>query len=103
MALDSRNVVYFVEFGTNKLAKIDRNSMAITEYPRPDAGARPRRLAIGPDDTIWYTDFARGMLGHLDPVTGEVAEFRFADPASPTLVLDPEDPGLQYVLMPLRV
>ena len=25
------------------------------------------------------------------------------DPASPTLVLDPGDPGVQYVLMPLRV
>ena len=29
--------------------------------------------------------------------------FKFADPASPTLVLDPGDPGVQYVLMPLRV
>ena len=31
------------------------------------------------------------------------AEFRFADPASPTLVVDPVDPGVKYVLMPLRV
>ena len=30
-------------------------------------------------------------------------QFRFADPASPTLVLDSSDPGVQYVLMPLRV
>ncbi|MEC8455603.1 MAG: DNA polymerase III subunit beta, partial [Pseudomonadota bacterium] len=36
-------------------------------------------------------------------ITGENAAFRFADPASPTLVLDPGDPGVQYVLMPLRV
>ena len=36
-------------------------------------------------------------------VTGETAHFKFADPASPTLVLDPGDPGVQYVLMPLRV
>ena len=36
-------------------------------------------------------------------ITGENAAYRFADPASPTLVLDPGDPGVQYVLMPLRV
>ena len=36
-------------------------------------------------------------------INGETAEFRFADPASPTLVLDPTDAGVKYVLMPLRV
>ncbi len=46
---------------------------------------------------------ARYLLDVAGQITGETAEFRFADPASPTLVLDPEDPGLQYVLMPLRV
>ena len=33
----------------------------------PDAGARPRRLAITSDDAIWYADFPRGYLGCLDP------------------------------------
>jgi virginiamycin B lyase len=49
--------------------------MAITEYPLPSAGARPRRIAIGADDMIWYTDFARGFLGKLDPTTGKVTEW----------------------------
>ena len=30
-------------------------------------------------------------------------EGQITAPASPTLVLDPGDPGVQYVLMPLRV
>ena len=46
---------------------------------------------------------ARYLLDVCGQITGEIAEFRFADPASPTLVLDPNDPGVQYVLMPLRV
>ena len=46
---------------------------------------------------------ARYLLDVAGQITGNAAEFRFADPASPTLVLDPEDPGVQYVLMPLRV
>ena len=38
--------------------------------------ARPRRIAIGKDDTVWYGDYARGFLGHLDPKTGKVEEFQ---------------------------
>lgn len=34
------------------------------------------------------------------PITRETARFKFTDPASPTLVLDP---GVQYMLTPLRV
>ncbi|HEY1475987.1 MAG TPA: hypothetical protein VGF53_18110 [Pseudolabrys sp.] len=75
MAVNSKNVVYFVEFGANKIATID-NAMAIKEYTLPDPGARPRRIAISSDDMIWYTDFARGFLGRLDTVTGKVTEWQ---------------------------
>ena len=75
MAVNSKNVVFFVEFGAPKIASIDPQTMAIKEYPLPDAGARPRRLAFSDDDTIWYTDFARGMLGRLDLKTGNVKEW----------------------------
>jgi DNA polymerase-3 subunit beta len=46
---------------------------------------------------------ARYLLDVAGQIQGEAAEFRFADPASPTLVLDASDPGVQYGLMPLRV
>jgi len=59
-------VPVFCEFGTNKLASIDPQSMAIHEYPLPE-GARPRRLALAPDGTIYYTDYERGYVGHFDP------------------------------------
>ena len=32
-------------------------------------------IAITSDDIVWYTDFARGYLGRLEPTTGKVAEF----------------------------
>jgi virginiamycin B lyase len=76
MALNSKNVVFFVEFGANNVASIDSKTMEIKEYPLPDPGARPRRLAISPDDMIWYTDFARGFLGRLDVATGKVTEWQ---------------------------
>jgi len=75
IAIDSRGVPFFCAFGTHKLASIDPRTLEIREYALP-SGARPRRLAIAADDTIYYSDYARGYLGRLDPATGKVEEWR---------------------------
>jgi virginiamycin B lyase len=41
------------------------------EYTLPAARARPRRIALAPDGTIFYTDYARGYLGRFDPAGGK--------------------------------
>ena len=69
-----KGIPIFCEFGSNKLASIDPQTMAITEYALPE-GARPRRLAVAKDDTIYYSDYARGYLGHFDPATKKVEEW----------------------------
>ncbi len=46
---------------------------------------------------------ARYLLDVAGQIESGEAEFRFADPASPTLILDTSDERLRYVLMPLRV
>ena len=69
--INSKGVPFFCEFGTNKMAKIDPQSLQITEYPLPE-GARPRRIAITADDKVYFTDFQGGNLGRLDPDTGAV-------------------------------
>ena len=79
--LDSKGVPYFDEFNSNKIGSADPKTLVIREYPLPDPKARPRRIAIGKDDTVWYGDYARGFLGHLDPKTGKVEEF--ASPGGP--------------------
>ena len=80
IVVNSKGVPYFCEFGTNKLASINPETMAITEYPLP-AGAHPRRLAITKDDVIYYTDYARGFLGRFDSRTGKLEEW--ASPGGP--------------------
>ena len=74
IALNSKGVPFFDLFNTNKIGSIDPATLEITEYALPE-GARPRRIAITPDDLIWYTDYARGLLACLDPVTKQVREF----------------------------
>ncbi|HYF22110.1 MAG TPA: DNA polymerase III subunit beta [Caulobacteraceae bacterium] len=69
-----------------------------------EAGQAVEELEIDYDGEPFEIGFnARYLLDVTGQITGEQAQFRFADPASPTLVLDPADPGVQYVLMPLRV
>ena len=74
IAVNTRGIPFFCEFGANKIGSIDPATMVITEFPLPE-GARPRRLAITNDDIIYYTDFRRGYLGELDPASGKVREW----------------------------
>ena len=70
----------------------------------PDHGTASEELAVEFEPESFEIGFnARYLLDVAGQIQGEAAEFRFADPASPTLALDSSDPGVQYVLMPLRV
>jgi DNA polymerase-3 subunit beta len=69
-----------------------------------EAGQAVEEIEIDYDGDSFEIGFnARYLLDVAGQIQGEMAEFRFADPASPTLVLDPVDSGVRYVLMPLRV
>ncbi len=46
---------------------------------------------------------SRYILDMLAEVEGETVRLEMANPAAPTLVLDPADTGTVYVLMPMRV
>src|SRR5262252_8957028 len=75
MVFNSKGIPFVCDFGTNKIIEIDPDTLAIKEYPLPTADSRPRRIAISPDDIIWYADYSRGYLGRLDPKTGKVSEW----------------------------
>ena len=69
-----------------------------------EAGQAVEEIEVDYDAEAFEIGFnARYLLDVAGQINGEDAQFRFADPASPTLVLDPADSGVQYVLMPLRV
>ena len=50
-------------------------TLRLTEIPLPE-GSRPRRLTNNPDGSIYYSDFARGYIGRLDPATGKISEWK---------------------------
>ncbi len=85
-----------------KLA-VDAGKITLT-VRNMEAGQAVEEIEVDYDNEPFEIGFnARYLLDVTGQITGEEAQFRFADPASPTLVLDPADPGVQYVLMPLRV
>src|SRR5258706_3282746 len=75
MVFQTKGVPFVCDSGTNKIIEINPDTLAIKEYPLPNADSRPRRIAISPDDVIWYADYSRGYLGRLDPKTGQVSEW----------------------------
>ena len=70
MAVNSKNVVHFVEFGANKIATIDAQDHGRSRNTHlPDPGARPRRIAITPDDRSGTPISRAAILGRLDPAS----------------------------------
>jgi len=69
-----------------------------------EAGQAVEEIEVDYDGEPFDIGFnARYLLDVAAQIHGETAEFRFSDPDSPTLVLDPADADVRYVLMPLRV
>jgi virginiamycin B lyase len=62
-------------FGTNRLGRVNTDTGAITLFPLPNAAARPRRIVVSNDGRVYYSDYARGYLGRLDPTTSQVREW----------------------------
>ena len=75
VVLDSKGNAWFDLFGTNKLAMIDARTEEMKTFELPHPGARPRRIAISGNDQIFWGDYTRGFLGHLDPRTGKMEEW----------------------------
>jgi DNA polymerase-3 subunit beta len=79
----------------------DRMTLAVNN---PDAGQAEEELSVDYQAEPISIGFnAKYLLDVAQQIEGGEAEFRFADAASPTLILDRGDDAVQYVLMPLRV
>ena len=75
IVVDAKGQPWFDLFGTNKVATIDLATMQLKEYRLPSDSARPRRIAITSDGSLWWGDYMRGYLGRLDPRTGATQEW----------------------------
>lgn len=70
----------------------------------PESGSANEEISASyGDDPIEIGFNARYLLDIADQLSGAEASMMLADPGSPTLVKDPADPAVLYVIMPMRV
>jgi len=82
---------------------IDANHM-ILSVRNMDAGQAVEELEVDYGGEPFEIGFnARYILDATAQIDGQIAQFRFAGPRDPALLLDPADPGVQYVLGSMRV
>src|SRR5881396_2590124 len=74
LVINSKGVPFFTQLMGNRIGSLDPVTMQVREYFLGE-GTGPRRLAVMPDDIIYYTNYARGTLGRLDPATGRTKEW----------------------------
>jgi virginiamycin B lyase len=74
IVINSKGIPFFTQLMGSRIGTIDPATMQVREYFLGE-GAGPRRLAVTSDDTIYYTDYARGKLGRLDAANGRTKEW----------------------------
>jgi DNA polymerase-3 subunit beta len=85
-----------------KLALAD--AKLVLSVNNPDSGRATEELSVEyGSDPLEIGFNARYLLDISQQLESGTAEFHLADPGSPTMVRDSEDPSALYVLMPMRV
>jgi streptogramin lyase len=72
--LSAKSTIDF-DFKTLPRPRGSDTKVIITEYDLPRADAEPHDAAASQDGLVWYCDYADGIIGRLDPRTGETKEW----------------------------
>ena len=54
----------------------DDTKVIVTEYDLPRWDSQPHEAVVDAQGMVWYSDYAEGIIGRLDPGTGEVNEWQ---------------------------
>ena len=90
LQLDGSGNAWFTAPESNKVGKIDHQTLRVSQWELPTANAGPRRLQVGRDGTIWVAEFRANKLARFDPATQHFAEFVLpgAEPSPWALAFD---------------
>lgn len=61
--------------GTNKLGRLDPDSLEVSYFEVPDPRTRIRRLDIDSKGIVWFVNSTLGKIGRLDPATGAIKQW----------------------------
>lgn len=86
IAADSRNNLYFLDFGGEDIGRIDAETGKVTLYATPTPHSRPRRGHMDSQDRLWFAEYGANKVGMFDTRTE-----RFQEWAAPTPWTNPYD------------
>jgi streptogramin lyase len=72
--LSSKSKIDF-DFKTLPRPRGEDTKVVITEYDLPRPDAQPHDVVSDAEGMVWYTDYVEGILGRLNPRTGEIKEW----------------------------
>jgi streptogramin lyase len=82
IASDSHNNLYFTEYQTNYIGRIDAQTGEVKFYETPTLHSRPRRMQMDPQDRLWIGEYQGNRIAMLDTKTGKFTEWLVPTPWS---------------------
>ena len=77
---DSRNNIFFMDFGGESVGRIDAKTRKLTLYPTPTPRSRPRRGRMDGEDRIWFAEWRAEKIGMFDTRTETFREWPVPTP-----------------------
>jgi streptogramin lyase len=76
LAADSRDNLFFADFGNDTIGRVDAQTGQATFYQTPTKMSRPRRGHMDTQDRFWFAEFFANGVGMLDPKSGAINEWQ---------------------------
>jgi len=90
--IDSQGNIWIAQFrGDARVGKYDPKTDKFTDYRALTQPGRIRRASVDVEDRVWFGIYDRGVLGYIDPKSGQVTEARM-----PVNISRPYDPQGDY-------
>jgi streptogramin lyase len=66
IAADSRNNLYFMDFGSENIGRIDAKTGKMQLYPTPTRSSAPRRGHMDSQDRLWFAEYRANKVALFD-------------------------------------
>jgi len=77
---DSRNNIFFMDFGGENVGRIEAATGKVTLFPTPTPRSRPRRGRMDDQDRVWFAEWRAEKIGMFDTKTEKFREWTVPAP-----------------------
>src|SRR2546428_2834250 len=77
---DSKNNIFFMDFGGENVGKIEAVTGKLTLFPTPTPRSRPRRGRMDAEDRVWFAEWRAEQIGMFDTRTEKFSEWKVPGP-----------------------